>query len=108
MRRPRTGTEPVTARSPLRLRLILASAALVVFAAAAVGLAMGVRSPGPHDSSAPDLACRCTADHWAGARWPAEETESVTVNRTPPGSTEKSPHRLPEGKLQPHTTAWKP
>ncbi|KOG41137.1 DUF6343 family protein [Streptomyces decoyicus] len=50
MRRPRTGTEPVTARSPLRLRLILASAALVVFTAATVRLAMGAHSAGPHDS----------------------------------------------------------
>ncbi|MFG2833339.1 DUF6343 family protein [Streptomyces sp. NPDC048434] len=55
MRRSRTGTEPVEARSPLRLRLILASAALVVFAAATVRLAMGAHSAGPHDSPSPTV-----------------------------------------------------
>ncbi|MER6051512.1 DUF6343 family protein [Streptomyces sp. NPDC001793] len=48
MRRPRTGTEPVTARSPVRLRLIMASAALVVFAAATAGLVIWAASAGPN------------------------------------------------------------
>lgn len=53
MKRRRTGTEPVTARSPLRLRLILAAGALAVFIAAAVRLAMGAYSAGPRDSPSP-------------------------------------------------------
>ncbi|WP_432137778.1 MULTISPECIES: DUF6343 family protein [unclassified Streptomyces] len=36
-RRPRTGTEPITARSALGLRLLLASVFFPVFTAAAVG-----------------------------------------------------------------------
>ncbi|GAA5611284.1 hypothetical protein CP981_01365 [Streptomyces platensis] len=50
MKRRRTGTEPVTARSPLRLRLVLAAGALAFFTAAAVRLAMGARSAGPRYS----------------------------------------------------------
>ncbi|MFF4948842.1 DUF6343 family protein [Streptomyces chattanoogensis] len=56
MKRPRTGTEPVTARSPLRLRLILASAALVAFAAGTLRFAIGASTYQPHDS--PGLTVR--------------------------------------------------
>lgn len=55
MKRQRTGTEPVEARSPLRLRLILATAAVVIFAVATVRLAMGAHSARPHDSPSPTV-----------------------------------------------------
>ncbi|MFI1198879.1 DUF6343 family protein [Streptomyces sp. NPDC020883] len=47
MKRPRTGVEAGTARSPLRLRLILASAALVVFTTATLRFAIGVSRANP-------------------------------------------------------------
>ncbi|HLL32711.1 MAG TPA: DUF6343 family protein [Streptomyces sp.] len=49
-RRSRTGTEPVTARSPLRLRLLLSAAFLPLFAAAAVLLGLWAADSGPGDS----------------------------------------------------------
>ncbi|MBL3666637.1 hypothetical protein JL475_11665 [Streptomyces sp. M2CJ-2] len=48
-RRPRTGTEPVTARSPLRLRLLLAGAFLPLFTAAAVFFGLWAAESGPGD-----------------------------------------------------------
>ncbi|MEV5339651.1 DUF6343 family protein, partial [Streptomyces sp. NPDC052676] len=47
LRRSRTGTEPVTARSPLRLRLLLSAAFLPLFAAAAVLLGLWAAASGP-------------------------------------------------------------
>ncbi|MGW5972475.1 DUF6343 family protein [Streptomyces sp. NPDC055186] len=47
---PRTGTEPVTARSPLRLRLLLAGAFLPLFTAAAVLFGLWAAESGPGDS----------------------------------------------------------
>ncbi|WP_406725514.1 DUF6343 family protein [Streptomyces sp. GD-15H] len=49
-RLPRTGTEPVTARSPLRLRLLLAGVFLPLFAAAAVLFGLWAAESGPGDS----------------------------------------------------------
>ncbi|MFY4723106.1 DUF6343 family protein [Streptomyces sp. LaBMicrA B280] len=50
--RPRTpsGTEPATARSDLRLRLILSALFLPVFTAATVGFALWSAHQGPGDS----------------------------------------------------------
>jgi hypothetical protein len=48
--RSRSGTEPVTARSPLRLRLLLSAAFLPLFAAAAVLLGLWAADSGPGDS----------------------------------------------------------
>ncbi|UQA90658.1 DUF6343 family protein [Streptomyces halobius] len=53
MKRPRTGTEPLTARSALRLRLILAAIGLVAFTAGTFRFAIWTsgttadESPGP-------------------------------------------------------------
>ncbi|AWW36870.1 DUF6343 family protein [Streptomyces cadmiisoli] len=47
---PRTGTEPVTAQSPLRLRLLLSGIFLPVFLAAAVLFGLWAASSGPGDS----------------------------------------------------------
>ncbi|MEU1707008.1 DUF6343 family protein [Streptomyces sp. NPDC005706] len=47
---PRTGTEPVTARSPLRLRLLLSAVFLPLFAAATAVLAVRAAHSGPGDS----------------------------------------------------------
>ncbi|MEU8994713.1 DUF6343 family protein [Streptomyces caniferus] len=55
MKHRRTGTEPMTAHSPLRLRRTLAAGALVVFVAAAVRLALAAHSAGPHDSPSPTV-----------------------------------------------------
>ncbi|CAL9370015.1 DUF6343 family protein [Streptomyces albus] len=49
-RRPRSGTEPVTARSDLWLRTLLSSVGLPFFAAAAAALAWWATASGPHDS----------------------------------------------------------
>ncbi|MGY1434138.1 DUF6343 family protein [Streptomyces reniochalinae] len=49
-RRTRAGTEPVTARSDLRLRTLLSSVGLPVFAAATALLAWWAASSGPHSS----------------------------------------------------------
>jgi hypothetical protein len=46
----RTGTEPMTARSALGLRLLLSCAALPVFAAGTSLFALWAASSGPHDS----------------------------------------------------------
>lgn len=50
-RRPRTGTEPVTARSPLRLRMLLSGIFCPVFAAGAVGFSLASRDPGGGSSA---------------------------------------------------------
>ncbi|GAU69333.1 hypothetical protein SSP35_11_01520 [Streptomyces sp. NBRC 110611] len=55
MKRSRTGTEPVTARSALRLRLILASGALVVFATGTIRFASWARASQPNDSPGPTV-----------------------------------------------------
>ena len=47
---PRTGTEPVTARSALRLRLLLSAVFLPVFAAATAGFALWAARSNPGDS----------------------------------------------------------
>jgi hypothetical protein len=49
-RSPRTGTEPRTAQSPLRLRLLLSGVFLPVFAAAATLFAVWSAHSGPGDS----------------------------------------------------------
>ncbi|MBT2907899.1 DUF6343 family protein [Streptomyces cellulosae] len=49
-RYPRTGTEPVTARSPLRLRLLLASVFLPLFVAGTVLFAVWAAGSDPGDS----------------------------------------------------------
>ncbi|MGC5360831.1 DUF6343 family protein [Streptomyces sp. DT24] len=46
----REGTEPITARSAVGLRMILASVALPVFAVGTVLLALWAADSGPHDS----------------------------------------------------------
>ncbi|UNS95708.1 DUF6343 family protein [Streptomyces tubbatahanensis] len=46
----RAGTEPVTARSDLRLRTLLSSVGIPVFAAATALLAWWAASSGPHSS----------------------------------------------------------
>ncbi|CUW25766.1 DUF6343 family protein [Streptomyces reticuli] len=46
----RTGTEPATARSALRLRLLLSAVFLPVFAAATAGFALWAAHEGPGDS----------------------------------------------------------
>ncbi|MER6529963.1 DUF6343 family protein [Streptomyces sp. NPDC001508] len=46
----RTGSEPVTARSPLRLRLLLSGIFLPVFVAAAALFALWARASGPGGS----------------------------------------------------------
>ncbi|MFG2267172.1 DUF6343 family protein [Streptomyces sp. NPDC048720] len=46
----RTGAEPVTARSPLRLRRLLSAVFLPLFAAAAAVLALWAARTGPGDS----------------------------------------------------------
>ncbi|MEU6669679.1 DUF6343 family protein [Streptomyces sp. NPDC046727] len=47
---PRTGDEPATARSALRLRLLLSAVFLPVFAAATAGFALWAAHEGPDDS----------------------------------------------------------
>ncbi|MET8564503.1 DUF6343 family protein [Streptomyces flaveolus] len=47
---PRTGTEPATARSALRLRLLLSAVFLPLFAAATAGFAVWAAHEGPFDS----------------------------------------------------------
>ncbi|MFI2432644.1 DUF6343 family protein [Streptomyces sp. NPDC018693] len=47
---PRTGTEPLTARSALGLRLLLALLFLPVFTAGAIGFALWSAASGPGDS----------------------------------------------------------
>lgn len=49
-RSPRTGTEPVTARSPLRLRLLLAGIFLPLFLAGCALFAVWAADAGPGDS----------------------------------------------------------
>ncbi|MFD0318253.1 DUF6343 family protein [Streptomyces flavalbus] len=49
-RSPRTGTEPVTAQSDLRLRLLLTVVFLPLFVAATVGFAVWAARSGPGDS----------------------------------------------------------
>ncbi|MGW7132159.1 DUF6343 family protein [Streptomyces bobili] len=48
-RSPRSGTEPVTAQSPLGLRLILSGVFLPVFGVATVAFAMWAGQSGPGD-----------------------------------------------------------
>ncbi|MEU0112277.1 DUF6343 family protein [Streptomyces bobili] len=48
-RLPRSGTEPTTAQSPLRLRLVLSGVFLPVFGAAAAAFAMWAEQSGPGD-----------------------------------------------------------
>ncbi|GGT20863.1 DUF6343 family protein [Streptomyces chromofuscus] len=64
-RRPRTGTEPRTARSALRLRLLLTAVFLPVFAAATVLFAVWAANSSPADSPGPEaltgLAVACGA-----------------------------------------------
>ncbi|MFF8726874.1 DUF6343 family protein [Streptomyces sp. NPDC015171] len=52
-RSPRTGDEPATARSALRLRLLLSALFLPVFAAATAGFAVWAAHQGPDDSPGP-------------------------------------------------------
>lgn len=47
---PRTGTEPITARSPLRLRLLLAGVSLLVLLAGCVLFGVWAADAGPGDS----------------------------------------------------------
>ncbi|MQY34302.1 hypothetical protein SRB17_22680 [Streptomyces sp. RB17] len=47
---PRTGTEPATARSALRLRQLLSAVFLPLFAAATAGFAVWAAHSGPGDS----------------------------------------------------------
>ncbi|MET8772004.1 DUF6343 family protein [Streptomyces sp. NPDC004658] len=49
-RHPRTGTEPATARSAVRLRLLLSAVFLPLFAAATAGFAVWAAREGPGDS----------------------------------------------------------
>ncbi|MFE6281811.1 DUF6343 family protein [Streptomyces sp. NPDC057877] len=49
-RHPRTGTEPITAQSALRLRLLLTAVFLPLFVAATVGFAVWAGNSGPGDS----------------------------------------------------------
>ncbi|MDK1471990.1 DUF6343 family protein [Streptomyces sp. 549] len=51
---PRTGTEPVTARSPLRIRLILALMFTPLFVAGALLFWMWSGQAGPGDTPHPD------------------------------------------------------
>ncbi|MFE1763660.1 DUF6343 family protein [Streptomyces angustmyceticus] len=55
MKQRRTGTEPVTAQSPLRLRRTLAAGALVLLVAATVRLALAAHAAGAHDSPSPTV-----------------------------------------------------
>ncbi|MEW1753108.1 DUF6343 family protein [Streptomyces angustmyceticus] len=55
MKQRRTGTEPVTAQSPLRLRRTLAAGALVLLVAATVRLALAAHAAGPHSSPGPTV-----------------------------------------------------
>jgi hypothetical protein len=50
----RTGTEPATARSALRLRLLLSAVFLPLFAAATAAFAVWAASAEPGDSPGPD------------------------------------------------------
>ncbi|MCZ9347587.1 hypothetical protein NGM37_58850 [Streptomyces sp. TRM76130] len=52
---PRTGTEPVTARSPLGLRLLLSGLFLPVFGGAAVLFGVWAAGSGPDDSPDPGV-----------------------------------------------------
>ncbi|MEU6005420.1 DUF6343 family protein [Streptomyces sp. NPDC047453] len=52
-RSPRTGTEPVTAQSPLGLRLLLSGVFVPVFAAATAYFAVWAADSGPGDSPGP-------------------------------------------------------
>jgi hypothetical protein len=52
-RHPRTGTEPITAQSPLRLRLLLSGIFLPVFAAATVLFALWAAGSGADDTPGP-------------------------------------------------------
>ncbi|MFB6553062.1 DUF6343 family protein [Streptomyces sp. NPDC056405] len=49
-RSPRTGTEPVTAQSPLRLRLLLSAVFLPLFVAGAAFFGVWAADTGPGDS----------------------------------------------------------
>ncbi|MFG3115034.1 DUF6343 family protein [Streptomyces sp. NPDC048197] len=51
--RRRSGTEPVTARSPLQLRLVLSAAAVVVFGAGTACFAVWSAAAGTQDSPGP-------------------------------------------------------
>ncbi|MFD8544834.1 DUF6343 family protein [Streptomyces sp. NPDC059649] len=53
--RRRSGSEPVTARSPLRLRLVLSAAAVVVFGAGTARFAVWSAASGPQDSPGPTV-----------------------------------------------------
>jgi hypothetical protein len=52
-RYPRTGTEPLTAQSPLRLRLLLSGVFLPLFAVATVLFALWAAGSGSGDSPGP-------------------------------------------------------
>ncbi|GHB33286.1 hypothetical protein GCM10010377_24770 [Streptomyces viridiviolaceus] len=62
---PRTGTEPVTARSPLRLRRLLSAVFLPLFAAGAALFGVWAADTGPGESPGRDtlvaLAAVCAA-----------------------------------------------
>jgi hypothetical protein len=58
---PRTGTEPVTAQSPLGVRLFLSGVFLPVFAGAAVFFGVWAANSGPGDSPGPGLLSVFTA-----------------------------------------------
>ncbi|MFE0798654.1 DUF6343 family protein [Streptomyces sp. NPDC058812] len=64
-RSPRTGTEPVTAQSPLRLRLLLSAVFLPLFVAGAAFFGVWAADTGPGDSpgrgSLVALAALCAA-----------------------------------------------
>ncbi|MBD0417952.1 hypothetical protein H0H10_01985 [Streptomyces sp. TRM S81-3] len=64
-RYPRTGTEPATAQSPLRLRLLLSAVFLPLFAAGAAFFGVWAADTGPGDSPGRDtlvaLAAVCAA-----------------------------------------------
>ncbi|MEU9499382.1 DUF6343 family protein [Streptomyces sp. NPDC048196] len=51
--RRRSGTEPLTARSPLRVRMVLSAAAVVVFGAGTACFAVWSATAGTQDSPGP-------------------------------------------------------
>ncbi|MDQ1033706.1 hypothetical protein QFZ75_000122 [Streptomyces sp. V3I8] len=98
LRRARTGTEPATARSPLRLRLLLSAGFLPLFVAASVIFAVWAANSGTEDSPGRGvlivLAAVCAALALVAAGDLGVVTHRLRHARRVPGParSEGSPH----------------